>query len=216
MLKNRGQNSTMLEKRGGQYSTSDPIGWKRGVKRAEPTRYPKYSEYPPPPPPPPPGGPTVFTRGPLVQPTGNYSRGALKSLWNRCIVLCVCIDEQLSINAHVDHICTKAGRQVSALQRLTGVLDYESRLAIYKSFIMSNFVRINRPTRHVFLHNSPWWHIYASVNWVSIADPIHWRIYVAPSHYLNQCWLIVNWTHMSKLQWNFNQNTKLFIHKNAS
>ena len=51
----------------------------------------------------------------------------------------VCIDDQLSFNAHVDPICTKAGRQVSALQRLTGVLDYESRLAIYKSFIMSNF-----------------------------------------------------------------------------
>ena len=30
-------------------------------------------------------------------------------------------------------------RQVSALQRLTGVLDYESRLAIYRSFIMSNY-----------------------------------------------------------------------------
>ena len=51
----------------------------------------------------------------------------------------VCIDDQLSFNAHVDRICTKAGRQVSALQRLTGVLDYESWLAIYKSFIMSNF-----------------------------------------------------------------------------
>ena len=51
----------------------------------------------------------------------------------------VCIDDQLSFNAHVDRICTKAGRQVSALQRLTGVLDYESRLAIYKSIIMSNF-----------------------------------------------------------------------------
>ena len=51
----------------------------------------------------------------------------------------VCIDDQLSFNAHVDRICTKAGRQVSALQRLTGVLDCESRLAIYKSFIMSNF-----------------------------------------------------------------------------
>ena len=51
----------------------------------------------------------------------------------------VCIDDQLSFNAHVDRICTKAGRQVSALQRLTGVIDYESRLAIYKSFIMSNF-----------------------------------------------------------------------------
>ena len=37
-----------------------------------------------------------------------------------------------------------------------------------------------------------------------------------PSHYLNQCWVIVSWTLMYKLQWIFNQNTKLFIHKNAS
>ena len=28
--------------------------------------------------------------------------------------------------------------------------------------------------------------------------------------------VIVNWTLRSKLQWNFNQNTKLFIHENAS
>ena len=34
--------------------------------------------------------------------------------------------------------------------------------------------------------------------------------------YLNQCWEIVYWTLRNKLQWNFNQNTKLFIHKNAS
>ena len=40
--------------------------------------------------------------------------------------------------------------------------------------------------------------------------------YSAPSHYLNQCWVIVNWTLKNKLPWNFNQNTKLFIHKNAS
>ena len=40
--------------------------------------------------------------------------------------------------------------------------------------------------------------------------------YSAPSHYLNQCWVIVNWTLMNKLQQNFNQNTKHFIHKNAS
>ena len=38
----------------------------------------------------------------------------------------------------------------------------------------------------------------------------------APSHYLNQCWIIVNWTLRNKRQWNFNQNTKLFIHENAS
>ena len=36
-----------------------------------------------------------------------------------------------------------------------------------------------------------------------------------PSHYLNQYCLIVNCTFRNKLQWNFNQNTKLSIHENA-
>ena len=63
----------------------------------------------------------------------------------------VCIDEQLSFNPNVDCICTKAGRQVSALQRLTGVLDYKSRLAIYKSFIMSNFTKMEKKIK-----KEPW------------------------------------------------------------
>ena len=45
----------------------------------------------------------------------------------------------------------------------------------------------------------------------------YWLVaYSAPSHYLNKCWVIVNWTLRNKLQWNLNQNTKLFIHQNAS
>ena len=36
-----------------------------------------------------------------------------------------------------------------------------------------------------------------------------------PKHYLNQSWVIVSWTLRNKFQWNFNQNTKLFIHDNA-
>ena len=40
--------------------------------------------------------------------------------------------------------------------------------------------------------------------------------YSAPSHYLNQCWIVVNWSPRNKLQWNFNLNSKLFIHKNVS
>ena len=45
----------------------------------------------------------------------------------------------------------------------------------------------------------------------------YWFVaYSAPSHYLNQCWVIVNWTLRNKLQLNIDQNTKLFIHKNAS
>ena len=33
---------------------------------------------------------------------------------------------------------------------------------------------------------------------------------------LNQCSVIVNWSLRNKIQWNFNQYTKFFIHKNAS
>ena len=36
------------------------------------------------------------------------------------------------------------------------------------------------------------------------------------SHYLNQCLIILNWALRKKLQWNFNQNKKLFIHENVS
>ena len=32
-----------------------------------------------------------------------------------------------------------------------------------------------------------------------------------PSHYLNQCWYIVNWTLGHKLQWNLNPNLYIFI-----
>ena len=39
--------------------------------------------------------------------------------------------------------------------------------------------------------------------------------YTAPSHYLNQCCVIVNWILSNTLQWKFHQNTKPFIHKNA-
>ena len=38
---------------------------------------------------------------------------------------------------------------------------------------------------------------------------------LAPSHYLNQCLNIVNWTLRNKLQWNINQNSYSFIQENA-
>ena len=37
----------------------------------------------------------------------------------------------------------------------------------------------------------------------------------APSHYLNQCWNIVNWTLGNKLQWNFNRNSNISFLENA-
>ena len=35
------------------------------------------------------------------------------------------------------------------------------------------------------------------------------------SHYLNQCWDIVNWTLRNKLQWNFNRYSDIFSQENA-
>ena len=37
----------------------------------------------------------------------------------------------------------------------------------------------------------------------------------APSHYLNQCWYIVNWTHGNKFQWNVNRKLYIFIQENV-
>ena len=54
-------------------------------------------------------------------------------------VLGVCIDGKLNFNEHVHRICSKASAQISALQRLTGLIDYPSRKAMYTSFIASNF-----------------------------------------------------------------------------
>ena len=51
----------------------------------------------------------------------------------------ICIDENLNFDFHISNICQKASRQISALQRLTGLLDLASRKAIYTSFISSNF-----------------------------------------------------------------------------
>ena len=39
--------------------------------------------------------------------------------------------------------------------------------------------------------------------------------YSAPSHCLNQCWPIVNWTPGNKFQWNLNWNSVIFIQENA-
>ena len=41
------------------------------------------------------------------------------------------------------------------------------------------------------------------------------RAWPAPSHYLNQCWHIVNWTLGNKLQSNFNRNSNIFFQEKA-
>ena len=54
-------------------------------------------------------------------------------------VLGVCIDDKLNFNEHVHRICLKASVQKSDLQRLTRLVDYPSRKAIYTIYIASSF-----------------------------------------------------------------------------
>ena len=50
----------------------------------------------------------------------------------------ITIDHCLKFDKIIPYLCTKAGRQLNVLQISKGSLDYNSRLTIYKTFIMSN------------------------------------------------------------------------------
>ena len=39
--------------------------------------------------------------------------------------------------------------------------------------------------------------------------------WTAPSHYLKQCWIIVDWTLKNKFQWHLNRNSNILIQENA-
>ena len=54
-------------------------------------------------------------------------------------ILGVIVDNKLNFNDHIYTLCAKADKQLNALLRLSKSLDKDSKLAIYKSFIMSNF-----------------------------------------------------------------------------
>ena len=54
-------------------------------------------------------------------------------------ILGIHTDSKLNFNGHIAFLCTNAGRQFNVLQRMRGSLDYVSKMAIYNSFIISNF-----------------------------------------------------------------------------
>ena len=49
------------------------------------------------------------------------------------------IDNKLTFSKHISNICVKAGRQLSALARLSKTLDTKTKLITFNSFILSNF-----------------------------------------------------------------------------
>ncbi len=50
------------------------------------------------------------------------------------------VDRYLTFNHHVSELCRKAARKVNCLMRLSTMLPVESKLTIFNSFIVSNFL----------------------------------------------------------------------------
>ena len=71
----------------------------------------------------------------LMIPVGN----TIISSMERMKVLGITIDDKLNFSEHISNVCIKAGWQLNVPQRLKRVLDYKSRMAIYNSFVVSNF-----------------------------------------------------------------------------
>ena len=55
-------------------------------------------------------------------------------------VLGITLDTKMNFSPHVTEICKRSSRQINALKRISKFLDTKGRLAIYKSFIFSNFI----------------------------------------------------------------------------
>ena len=59
----------------------------------------------------------------------------------KCVkLLGIELDNKLSFTQHVTNVCKKAARQVNALYRISKNLNYDTKMKIYDSFIMSNFI----------------------------------------------------------------------------
>ena len=72
-----------------------------------------------------------------------------------------------------------------------------------------------------YMHHSAWlswwgWVMHLCLCKLNIILFQIWLVaWSTPSHYLNQCWNIANWTLRNKLQWNLNRNSYIFIQENA-
>ena len=58
---------------------------------------------------------------------------------NSVVLLGIEIDHSLTFNTHIASTCKKAARQLAVLKRLVHLLIRQGKLAIFKSFITSNF-----------------------------------------------------------------------------
>ena len=58
---------------------------------------------------------------------------------NEVKLLGVTIDRKLNFNAHISKLCSRAACQINVLSRFKRTLDVDTKLLLYKSFILCHF-----------------------------------------------------------------------------
>ena len=80
----------------------------------------------------------VFGLKPKVDICFNVNDYKVKA--TKCVKqLGVYIDENLSFDEHISHLCIKAARQLNSLQRIAKYLSQKTKKIVFNSFILSNF-----------------------------------------------------------------------------
>ena len=64
-------------------------------------------------------------------------------------------------------------------------------------------------------HGAQWWTRRDKIKQLSLLSIRLIFVIAVPSHYLNQCWLIVNWTPENSFHWNINQSKTNSIQENV-
>ena len=121
---------------------------------------------------------------------------------------------KLFYSSHQQHLSSRILTFANKYLRQSGAIEFGiscntsfCRLSWMTNPMVTIFWRLNHPplVPHICLNES-------GQHWFR-----YWLVaYSSPNYYLNHWWVVVNWTLRNKLQWNFNHNTDLFIHENAS
>ena len=107
-------------------------------------------------------------------------------------ILGVYLDNNLLMNVHIDHICTKLSRLLGLLYRIRGCLSIEAKILFYNSYVqpcfdycvtkwgfcsnthISRFSRLQKRFARVILNNytSPSLNLFTQLNWLNVKERI--------------------------------------------
>ena len=120
-------------------------------------------------------------------------------------ILGVYLDNNLLMNVHIDHICTKLSRLLGLLYRIRGCLSIEAKILFYNSYVqpcfdycvttwgfcsnthISRFSRLQKRFARVILNNytSPSLNLFTRLNWLNVMERIEFSTSVLVFKCLN-------------------------------